>query len=259
MEFQYKGIAVHYTTTGKGTALVLLHGFLENRQMWDPFIAYWSTKYKIICIDLLGHGQTGNLGYVHTMEEQADMVIALLESLRLRKAVFAGHSMGGYISLAIAELYPEFIKGILLINSSSRADSPEKQLMRDRAIAAVKKDAHLFIELSIAHLFAPDHRDKLIAEIEEVKKQARKTSLQGIIAALEGMKIRNDREVILHFAPYPIQFIAGNQDTAMPITSIKEQIEGTKVQLIEWAIGHMSHLENPDELKQVVMDFRKLL
>ena len=259
MEFQYKGINISYTYEGKGTALILLHGFLENQSMWKELVSTWATKYKVITIDLLGHGKTGNLGYVHTMEDQADMVIALLEHLRLRKAVFMGHSMGGYVSLAIAELYPEFVKGLILLNSSARADSPDKQIMRSRAIEAVKKDADLFIELSITNLFAEQHREDFSQAIEWVKQEAKQTSLQGIIAASEGMKIRADREVILHFAPYPIAYIAGIHDPIMPIESVREQIEGSKVMLHEIPSGHMAHLECVDTVKQTVLDFRKAL
>lgn len=259
MEFHYKGSTIHYTSTGKGTALVLMHGFLENQRMWETLVPEWSTKYRVITIDLLGHGQSDNLGYIHTMEDQADMVIALLEHLRLRKAVFMGHSMGGYVALAIAELYPEMVKGIILLNSTSRADSPEKQIMRDRAVAAVKKDAKLFIEMSITNLFAEANRQAMQSTIAYVKTQAQKTPLQGIVAALEGMKIRNDREVILHFAPYPILFIAGLYDPIMPIENVREQIEGSKVQLLEVNSGHMAHLENTSEVLQAVLNFRKQL
>src|SRR6478672_12328590 len=101
---QFKHISVNYTDTGKGTAVVLLHGFLENSTMWNDFVPELSKKYRVITIDLLGHGQTQPLNYVQTMEDNADMVLSVLNELRIRKAIFAGHSMGGYIALAFADL-----------------------------------------------------------------------------------------------------------------------------------------------------------
>ena len=253
----YKNTKIAYSETGKGTAVVLLHGFLENSTMWAFHIPEFARKYRVITIDLLGHGQTDCMGYVHTMEDMADAVHAVLNELRIRKAMFVGHSMGGYVALAFAELYPDNVKGMVLLNSTSRADSEERKMNRDRAIICVKKDYSSFIRMSIANLFSEDNRDRLEDEIENVKLEALKTPLQGIVAALEGMKIRNDREVLLHFAPYPILLILGKKDPVLTYADNLEQIEGTDVKLVSFEDGHMSHIENRDQLTIVLLDFFK--
>jgi pimeloyl-ACP methyl ester carboxylesterase len=253
----YKNISISYTDNGKGTAVVLLHGFLENQTMWNAFIPQLTKKNRVITIDLLGHGETECLGYVHSMEDQADMVHNVLHQLKIRKAVLIGHSMGGYIALAFAELYPEMVKGILLQNSTSRADSDERKLNRDRAIVAVKQNYTNFVRMSIANLFSENNRERLAEQIEKVKIEALKTPLQGIVASLEGMKIRKDREVILHFAPYPIQLVLGKKDGVLNYDDSIDQIENTKVQLTTFPDGHMSHIENQEELLKVFISFLK--
>ena len=253
----YKNTQIAYTDTGKGTAVVLLHGFLENRSMWDFFVAELAKKYRIIAIDLLGHGQSECHGYVHTMEDQADVVHEVLSDLRIKKAIFAGHSMGGYIALAYAELYPDQVKGLALINSTSRADSDERKANRDRAIQAVKKDHTAFVRLSIANLFSEANRERLKPEIEQVRSEALKTPLQGIVAALEGMKIRKDREVLLHFGPYPVLLVLGEQDPVLNYQESLEQTQGTKVQLVTFPDGHMSLIENRDALLLELGNFLK--
>jgi pimeloyl-ACP methyl ester carboxylesterase len=255
----FKNTKISFSDTGKGTAIVLLHGFLENQWMWDGFVASFSKKYRIITIDLLGHGQTECLGYVHSMEDNADMVHAVLSELRIRKAIFVGHSMGGYVALALAELYPETIKGLVLLNSTSRADSEERKKNRDRAIVAVKQNYTNFIRLSITNLFSENNRERLISEIENVKIAALKTPLQGIVASLEGMKIRKDREVLLHFAPFPVLLILGKQDPVLNYEETKEQIENTPTQLVSFPDGHMSHIENAVALEKVLLDFFKTI
>lgn len=255
----FKNTKISFSDTGKGTAIVLLHGFLENQWMWDGFVASFSKKYRIITIDLLGHGQTECLGYVHSMEDNADMVHAVLSELRIRKAIFVGHSMGGYVALALAELYPETIKGLALLNSTARADSEERKKNRDRAIVAVKQNYTNFIRLSITNLFSENNRERLISEIEDVKIAALKTPLQGIVASLEGMKIRKDREVLLHFAPFPVLLILGQQDPVLNYEETKEQIENTPTQLVSFPDGHMSHLENAVALEKVLLDFFKTI
>lgn len=253
----FKNTRISYTDSGKGTAIVLLHGFLENKTMWNAFIPEFSKKHRIITIDLLGHGETECLGYVHTMEDNADVVHAVLAELRIRKAVVLGHSMGGYVALAFAELYPDNVKGLVLLNSTSRADSEERKLNRNRAIKAVKQSFSNFISLSIANLFSEENRERLKDEIELVKKEALKTPLQGIVASLEGMKIRMDREVILHLTPYPKMLILGRKDPVLNYEENVEQIEETNVQLITFPDGHMSHIENQTELTSVLLNFFK--
>jgi pimeloyl-ACP methyl ester carboxylesterase len=253
----YKNTKISFSDDGKGSAVVLLHGFLENKTMWDKYISALSKNHRVISIDLLGHGETECLGYVHTMEDQADMIFAVLISLRIRKIVFVGHSMGGYVALAFAELYPDYVKGLFLLNSSSRADSDERKINRDRAIKAVKQNHTNFVRISIINLFSEDNREILAKEIEKVKLQALKTPLQGIVASLEGMKIRKDREVLLHFAPYPIQLVLGKKDGVLIYDDTIDQIEGTKVELTTFSDGHMSHIENEKELKIVLLKFLK--
>lgn len=253
----YKNTLISYSDLGKGTAIVLLHGFLENQTMWQELVPELSQKNRIITIDLLGHGESACLGYVHSMEENAEMIATVLSKLRIRKAFLVGHSMGGYVALAFAELYPEKIKGLVLLNSTSKADSEERKVNRDRAIKAVKKDYETFIRLSIANLFSPDNRERLDDEIEKVKIEALKTPLQGIVASLEGMKIRKDREFILQSASFPKLLVLGKNDPVLNYEDNLKQIENSNTQLVTFPDGHMSHIENREDLLKVFLDFFK--
>lgn len=255
----YKNSKISYTDSGKGSVIVFLHGFLENKSMWNHYAAQYQSKYRVITIDLLGHGQSENLGYVHSMEENAKVVQAVLSHLRIRKSILVGHSMGGYVSLAFAELFPDNVRSIILINSSASADSDERKLNRDRAIQAVKYNHDSFIRMAVANLFSPDNQQKLKNEIEHVKQQALKTSLQGIVATLEGMKIRKDREVLLHFGTYPIALILGVQDPVLNFSQTSKQVEGTRATLFSFPDGHMTPIENRDELCQLLLKYFKKL
>lgn len=256
-QIDYKNTKISYSDSGKGNAIVLLHGFLENQTMWQDLVPELSKKYRVITIDLLGHGKTESLGYIHSMEDNANAVHSVLSKLRIRKAIFVGHSMGGYVALAFAELYPGFVKGLVLLNSTSKADSEERKTNRNRAIKAVKKDYVGFIRLSIANLFNPDNRERLVDEIEKVRAEALKTPLQGIVASLEGMKIRKDQETLLHSSTFPILLVLGKKDPVLNYEDGLKQIENTTVKLVVFPDGHMSHIENLEELKKVLLDFFK--
>ena len=244
----YKNIEIAYTVSGQGNALIFLHGFLETSTMWQPYIDIFSKTHKVIAIDLLGHGKTPCLGYIHTMEEMAETVFAVVKELKLRKMHLFGHSMGGYVALAFAEMYPDYLKGLCLINSTSRADTDERKVNRDRAIRAVKHNHKQFIRISITNLFRPKNRKIFTQKIKEVKKEALTTSLQGIVAALEGMKIREDREVLLHFSPYKKMMIIGKHDPVLNFEDLLDQTKNSEVDVDIFPDGHMSHIENKEDL-----------
>jgi pimeloyl-ACP methyl ester carboxylesterase len=139
---QFKNTTIAYTDTGR-TGIVLLHGFLENQKNVGHVHCNFAEN-RVITIDLLGHGETECLGYVHSMEDNAEAVQAVLAELRIRKAILVGHSMGGYVALAFAELYPDFVK-LVLLNSTAKEDNHERKLNRDRAIKAVKQSYKGFV------------------------------------------------------------------------------------------------------------------
>ncbi|WP_281231591.1 alpha/beta fold hydrolase [Flavobacterium gelatinilyticum] len=253
----YKNTKISFTDSGEGTAIVLLHGFLENKKMWTDYVDLFSKKYRVITVDLLGHGESDSLGYVHEMEDNAKAVNKVLENLNIEKAIILGHSMGGYVGLAFAELFPKKIQKLVLLNSTSKEDSEEKKTNRTRAIKAVKQNYTNFVSLAIGNLFSENNRTRLASEIEKAKAEALKTPLQGIIASLEGMKIRKDREELLRKDLFPVLLILGKKDTVLNYEESLPQIKGTSVQLASFDDGHMSQIENKEELKAVLLEFFK--
>jgi len=253
----HKNAKVNFTSQGTGTAVVLLHGFLENSSMWKSISKVFSKKYRVISIDLLGHGETENHGYIHTMENQAEMVKAVLDSLHLRKYMLVGHSMGGYVALSFAKLFPKNVKGLCLMNSTALPDSEEKKINRDRAIVAVKQNHKTFVRIAIPMLFSEENRTVFIADIKEIIEEALKISPQGITAALEGMKMREDLTSIYQQATFPIQMIIGKQDPALDYTTLITQTNNTNVEVVEFSDGHMSHIENTKELITAFQTFFK--
>jgi len=124
---RFKDINIHFSDQGSGSAVVLLHGFLEGSWMWDEVVQALRLRYRLICVDLPGHGQSDCIGYVHSMDEMAEAVMAVIQSLKLRRVQLVGHSMGGYVALAFAERWPDHVKNLVLYQSTARADSPWKK------------------------------------------------------------------------------------------------------------------------------------
>lgn len=252
----YKNTNVRYIDKGKGRTLVLVHGFLGSADVWENFIEPLSKSFRVVAIDLPGHGETPAIGYLHSMEMLAGCVKAVLTHLKLRKYIIVGHSMGGYVALAYADLHPNNLKGICLFNSTAFADSDTKKADRDRAIKVVKESPRIYVNELIPKLFAQHRLDELKTEIKKVKIIASLTSKQGIIASLEGMKIRPDRTHILRLR-IPILFVAGEKDNVIPIDTIEKQLSFTNNphSCIIPECGHMGMYEFPEDTMDAVKKF----
>ncbi len=107
---------------GKGEVIMLIHGYLETSEIWNSFAKRLSENFRIILVDLPGHGRSDNADEVLTMDLMATVLAKLLENLDIKKVFLTGHSLGGYITLAFAELYPEMLSGYCLFHSHPFAD-----------------------------------------------------------------------------------------------------------------------------------------
>lgn len=249
----FRKARIRYSDEGKGRAVVLLHGFPENMQVWQEFSAALSKSFRVICIDLPGMGESENIGYVHSMELMAQCVHSVMQQLKLRRYVIVGHSMGGYVGMAFAELFPENLRGLCLFHSSAFADSDEKKADRDRTSATVKKHPSQFLKAFASNLFA-DAKDPNVKKLQQITAG---THPRGIIAALQGMKMRPSREIVLKFAQYPVLFIIGKKDKIIDWQKMMPQTEippYKEVLLLENA-AHMGFYEAPKETLKALRRF----
>lgn len=251
----FKSTHIHFTDNGKGQAVIFLHGFLEDARMWQGVKRYLPNTFRVICIDLFGHGQSDGIGYIYRMEEMAEAVESVIRTLRLRKVHLVGHSMGGYVALALAERNPDVIRTLSLVHSTARADGIRKKQDRDRAVVMVKRDCEGFIKHAIPLLFSLEARKKQIKAIERLIKNAMQIRAGSVAASLEGMKIRPDREAILHFAPYPILLLAGVNDTVVSTQDMEEQMLAEGVTGVWLPTAHMGPWEMPKATAEVLHAF----
>ncbi len=248
---------LHCHISGKGPAIVFLHGFLESGEVWKSFCRRLSESFQTIAIDLPGHGRSENPGRINSIDEMAEAVHHSLKELDIKSCLMVGHSMGGYVTLACAEKYPRMLKGIVLFHSQATADSPEAKTARERTIALVEKDRHGFIKSYIPDLFDPPNVKKLNREIESLKNIAENTSKAGIIAALEAMKNRPDRQYVLVQSKVPVLFIIGKKDKRIPMEVIVPQTllpEHSEMLLLDH-VGHMGFIEAPAKTFAAVKGF----
>lgn len=255
MILQYRGIPVYYEDEGKGHPLILLHGFLENSTMWTTIKTLLLANNRVICVDLLGHGHTGCLGYIHTMEDMADAVTAVLEHLKLPSYTVIGHSMGGYAALALAEKNPNAISRLCLMNSTYHADDYEMKSMRKRANKMVQTNFESMVRMSVANLFSSESSDSHRKAIDKAVEQALKTPLQGYIAGQEGMLLRENKFDFFKNLKVKKLIVIGKKDLVVKGEQIKRDTMDTNIECQELALGHMSYIENFKELSYLLLRF----
>lgn len=248
MTVELEGKKINYAKAGKGHCIVFLHGFLENLTIWDDFAAELADDYKVIQIDLPGHGKTDVFGKTHSMTLMASAVNTVLEKEGIHDAIIVGHSMGGYVALEYAKNFSHVVKGLCLFNSSALADSKIKKEERTRVIKVLQRNAAKFIEEAIPHLFTPSNQVKLKALIDELVIEAKENPVDGIIACTLGMRDREDSLEYLRTIKYPLLFVVGRQDPIIPFEKYKEQIfAGDSINVYVSAhCGHMGFIEDRD-------------
>ncbi|MDP2687887.1 MAG: alpha/beta hydrolase [Aequorivita sp.] len=250
MIYHYKNIPIYYETFGKGSAIILLHGFLESSTMWKPLIPQLSENNFLLKIDFPGHGKSGVISEIHSMELMAEVVNEILKYLQIPSATFIGHSMGGYVALACAEMFPEKVEKLILLNSTPEADSEERKENRGRALKVIDQNAKAYIGMAIGNLFAETSREKFAVEIEVLKTEAYSFSVEGIKAAIKGMRDRKDRtEVLRQFKKEKFMVLA-EEDPILPLLETKELADHCMVSLKIIKGGHMSIIENLDSVKK---------
>ena len=257
---KFKNISIQYKVEGMGTVVVLLHGYLESMDIWSAFSGELIKKFRVICIDLPGHGQSGIISDIHTMEILAEGVKTVLNELNIKKCILIGHSMGGYVTMAFADLFPDRLYGYSLFHSTPFRDTEEKKQNRNREIELVNKGKREMIcNTNVPKAFANVNLKKLKRKVEQAVQIARNTTDEGVKVILEGMKLRRDRSEILSNSKIPVLLILGRKDNNIPFDLIKERIklnDKGEIYILDNS-GHMGFVEEIEKSLMAVTSFVK--
>jgi len=245
---------LHHEISGNGKKpLVLLHGFMENTTIWDEMEVHLSKDFTLIKIDLPGHGKSKVYQEIHPVELMAEKVKEVIDALKLEKINLLGHSLGGYVSLAFAEKFPEILESMTLFFSTTVADDEEKKEIRRRSIAIIDENFETFIKTSIPNLFSNNEKDILEGKIELAKNIAKSTDKEGVKAAQLGMAERPDRTEILENLDAKILIIAGKYDNAVKTENLLKIIpEKTNIKTYVLDCGHNGHWEKPTICAEII-------
>ena len=256
----YQGSSIHYTTSGVGLPVVLIHGFAEDSTVWENQIAFLKNSYKLIIPDLPGTGKSTILKNERIyVEDYAACIKAILDSENIDRCVMIGHSMGGYISLAFAEKFPERLIAFGLFHSSAYADDAAKIETRRKAIAFIKNNgAEAFLKTSIPGLFFDIKTSE--NDIDILVKKGNNFTPEALIQYYEAMIARPDRTILLKNSIPPVLLIIGQHDKAVPFKLSLEQanMPGHSYIHILRNSAHMGMLEERNRSNRILADFLQI-
>lgn len=252
---------IHYEVCGSGQALVLIHGYCEDLSIWAGLKKELSKNHLVITLDLPGFGKSELIDPTPSIEFYAKNVLEVLEELNIARCVMLGHSLGGYITLSFAELFPNRLDGFGLIHSTAYADNPEKKENRTKTIDFLQKNGmRAFSPTFVPALFA-DHKNPLLKDIvERLTKIVNGTRVEGASLAAQAMRDRPDRTHVLHKSSVPVLYVIGKSDKAIPL---EDGIAQSSIAAISSAVflkdvGHMSMYEAPTILENTIQSFINL-
>lgn len=256
IQFNQKKIA--YSTQGRGAAIVLLHGFCEDSSIWDDFkLDLLEKKYRVVCIDFPGFGKSEVVNNL-SIEYMADAVYAVANQLNLKDTILVGHSMGGYVSLAFAKKYPDFLKGLGIFHSHPFADSEEKKKNRSRGIDFINEYGHeLYVKQLFPTLFPEGYEKTNRFLIDKLTHKASGYPAEGIIEAQNAMAKRKDHSQVLKDIQVPVLFIIGEKDGLIKMEQSLKQTplpELAVVHVLE-KVGHMGMFEARQKTQIMLRQF----
>jgi pimeloyl-ACP methyl ester carboxylesterase len=256
--FEFGGSNIHYLDTGRGNTIVLLHGFGENSEIWNRQVAALAKDYRLIVPDLPGSGKSTMLSIPATIDAYASAIHALLDHLSVDHCIILGHSMGGYITLAYAEAYPEKLLGWGLIHSTAFADTEEKKINRQRGIELMQQyGAFSFLRNTIPNLFAEDFKKQYPHVLHELIEAAKAFSAEACCSYYKAMQERPDRTHVLSGSKTPVLFVLGTEDVAAPLNDVLQQVHlpaTAYIHILEH-VGHMGMLEATEAVNTHITAF----
>jgi pimeloyl-ACP methyl ester carboxylesterase len=260
MRAKVNGIEIAYTDAGKGVPVALFHGFPLDRSMWDAQVEALSPRARLIVPDLRGFGESTVREGATRMETFAADARALLDHLRIERAVIGGLSMGGYVAFAFYRLCPDRVQALILCDTKAAADTPEARKGRaETAELARAQGMHAIAERMLPRLLAPATFDARPETADRVRRMILRAPVAGVVGALQGMAERSDAVPLLPEIRCPVLIVVGANDVISPpaeAEAMRAKLPNGRLVVVANA-GHMAPMENPGDVNAAIETFLK--
>ncbi|HET6769015.1 MAG TPA: alpha/beta hydrolase [Chitinophagaceae bacterium] len=253
----YQGKKIFYRNIGSGDPVLFVHGFGEDGAVWNDQVEFLKNRYHILIPDLPGSGRSEMINEM-SMEGIAEVLHSIIHEENINTCIVIGHSMGGYITLALVEKYWNHVNAFGLFHSSAFADTEEKKETRKKGIEFIKEHgAFGFLKTSTPNLFSAHSKEQMSNSIEQFIDSLKGFSADVLISYYHAMMKRPDRTVILQNTKSAVLFIAGEHDNAIPLADVLKQChlpEKSYFHLLKKS-GHMGMMEETEKANWILEEF----
>ena len=253
----YQNKKIFYQSIGKGKPVMLVHGFGEEANVWNRQVEYLQDKYYLVVPDLPGSGQSEMIEDM-SIEGMAEALHAIIHEEQIDKWTVIGHSMGGYITLALVDSYWNHVNAFGLFHSTAFPDTEEKKQTRKKGIEFINQHgAFEFLKSTTPNLFSPNSKSQTPQLISEFISGLANFSAEALVSYYNAMMMRPDRTTVLKNTENPVLFIAGEHDNAVPLNDILEQChlpEKSYIHVLKNS-GHMGMIEETEKANRMLEDF----
>ena len=253
----YQNKKILYRSIGTGDPVMLVHGFGEDGKVWHKQVEHLKKKYHLIVPDLPGSGRSEMIADM-SMEGMAEVLHTIIHEENIDRCTVIGHSMGGYITLALIESYWNHVNAFGLFHSSAFADTEEKKVTRKKGIEFIKQHgAFEFLKTATPNLFSPNSKLQITNSIDRFINSLKDFTPEALISYYEAMMSRPERTSILKNTKNPVLFIAGEHDNAVPLNDILKQChlpEKSYFHVLKNS-GHMGMMEETQNANRILEEF----
>ena len=252
--------AIHFP----GIPIIFLHAFPLNHQMWQPQMEFLQARdIGYLAPDLPGFGKSPVLKVILNMDSYTEVLQSLFRQLRIKKAIFIGLSMGGYIAFSLFRKSPEMFAGLVLANTRASADDEAGRLKRMGLIRDLNdsRDPKPIYDQHISKFFTPRTRSENRELVEFTQRLMRESTQAGIVAAQQAMASRIDAFDLLPGMNFPVLLIAGLKDELTTVEDAKKMAKALpdpELKIIEEA-AHLSNLERPELFNYYLSEYLEKL
>jgi pimeloyl-ACP methyl ester carboxylesterase len=256
-------VPANVKVAGQGPAILLIHGFGAALDWWDEIAAPLAAQQRVIRVDLIGHGGTEAPSSGYSIERQAQLVAAVLDKLAVDRVTVIGHSMGGEVATALAEIKPERIERLILIDTPPTAGGTFS-ILTDACFTPVigelltRFQSDETLRRGLAQGFAPnfDIPERFVADLKQLTYTAFRTAHNESVA-FRTTQPTYERLAKLKPVP-PLLVLFGSLDAILPAEHAKffERVPGARVTVID-GVGHSPMVEAPARTLQMIESFLK--
>ena len=243
------------------TAILLIHGFGEDHCIWENQIQFLAQYYRVIVPNLPGvHCKPLQIHHSHapSIKNYVEVMHELMHSLHIEKYYVLGHSMGGYIGLALADYYTNHVIGLGLVHSTTYEDNPAKKETRLKVAEFIlEHGTQKFLETSTQNLFGNAFKQAHPDKVQDVMDSASDISPEAMVQFVMAMRNRKSHEYMLIQQRIPIWMVVGEEDIAVPMEDSLQQTQLLPPNnvIILKQVGHMGMLEATNEVNNAVLTF----